>query len=189
MNAKIQPISVRRRIIYVDGSVQKWLLVALVTFEAVLVSLALWLLYRELNALLEANLYRIHFSESPEIDPLLIRNALYGLGGLIVINVAVLLIVDWFWSRHVKSILRPFTQLLNKVEALDFSEDMPEQTSHKVIELAHSWRNHERQRLFQLRTEIAKLKSTDEKNSAQEVLPHEVESTRHTLQNIVKLLS
>ena len=189
MNAKIQPISARRRIIYVDGSVQKWLLVALVTFEAVLVSIALWLLYRELNALLEANLYRIHFSESPQIDPLLIKNALYGLGGLIIINIAVLLVVDWFWTRHVKSILRPFTQLLNKVEALDFSEDMPEQRSHKVIELAHAWRNHERQRLFQLRTEIAKLKGANEKNSSQGSVTHETESNRHTLEKIIKLLS
>lgn len=182
-NAKKQSPPIRRRTIYVDGAVQKWLLIALVTFEVILISVALWLFYLQLQSMVEANLYRIHFSDEPQIDPLLIKNVLFGLGGLIGINIAVLLIVDWFWSRHVNSILRPFTQLLNKVEALDFSEDKPVAESHKVVELAHVWRNCERQRLFKLRTEIAKLEVSCDPSSAQAK-----ELARTVLENIRKLL-
>lgn len=183
VNEKKQSISVKRRIIYVDGAVQKWLLIALVAFEIALVSGALWLLYLQLSAVVEDNLYRVHFSDEPHIDPMLIKNVLFGLGALVAINVGVLLIVDWFWSRNINSILQPFAKLLGKVEALDFSEDMAVPKSHKVVDLAHAWRNSERQRLFKLRTEIAKLEGRGGSSD-----PQEKARARETLEYIVKLL-
>ena len=183
MNTKSQPISIRRRIIYVDGAVQKWLLIALVAFEVILVSVALWLLYLQLQSMVEANLYRIHFSDKPNVDPVLVKNMLFGLGGLIGINIAVLLVVDWFWSRHVNMILQPFTQLLSKVEVLDFSEDIAVAEQHKVVEIAHVWRNNERLRLFKLRSEIAKLEVSGDFST-----PQGQQRTRTTLESILKLL-
>lgn len=183
MNTKLEPASVRRRTVYVDGTIQKWLLIALVTFEIALVSGALWLLYVQLNNMVEANLYRIHFSGEANIDPALLRNMLLGLGGLVAINIAVLLVVDWFWTRHINSILQPLIKLLNKVEVLDFSEDEPVEKSHKVVEFAHVWRNNERQRLFKLRAEIAKLDVSADTSS-----PQAKERKQATLESILKLL-
>lgn len=183
MNSKSQQKFIQRRLIYIDGAVQKWLLIALVAFEIILVSVALWLLYLQLQSMVEANLYRIHFSDKPHVDPLLVKNMLFGLGGLIGINIAVLLVVDWFWSRQVNLILRPFTQLLSKVEALDFSEDMAIAEPHKVVELAHVWRNSERQRLFKLRAEIARLEVSGDFST-----PQVQQRTRTTLESILKLL-
>lgn len=182
-NLNTQPAAIRRRTIYVDRAIQKWLLIALVTFEIVLVSAALWLLYLQLNAMVEDNLYRIHFSGEANIDPALLRNMLLGLGGLVAINIAVLLMVDWFWTRHINSILQPLIKLLNKVEVLNFSEDEPVEKSHKVVEFAHVWRNNERQRLFKLRTEIAKLDVSGDASAAQAK-----ERKQAALENILKLL-
>lgn len=183
MNTRTQPATARRRTVYVDEAVQKWLLIALVTFEVVLISGALWLLYQQLNAMVEANLYRIHFSGEANIDPVLLKKMLLGLGGLVAINIVVLLVADWFWTRQVNAILQPLVKLLNKVEELDFSEDEPVEKSHKVVELAHAWRNSERQRLFKLRTEIAKLEVSGDLTS-----PQAKERARTALESILKLL-
>ena len=172
----------KRRTVYVDGAVQKWLLIALVTLEVLLISGALWILYLQLNELLEANLYRSHFSDKPHIYPLLFKNALIGLGGLVVINIVVLWIADRLWSRHVNSILRPVFEMLRKVESLDFCEDAIPAASHRVIGLAYRWRKTERERLLKLRAEIARLAVTDVSSAANK------ERIRAELVAICKLL-
>ncbi|MDO8413619.1 MAG: hypothetical protein Q7S51_07520 [Gallionellaceae bacterium] len=173
--------TVKRRTVYVDGAVQKWLLITLVTLEIMLISAALWMLYIQLNDLLEANLYRSHFSDKPHIYPLLLKNALIGLSGLVVINIVVLWVADRLWSRHVNSILHPVIELLSKVEALDFREDVPVSVVHRVIGLAHRWRKTEHERLLKLRAEIAKLEAENVSTAGKE-------QTRVVLATICKLL-
>ena len=182
MNMPIQPNLVKRRIIYIDHTVQKWLLVALVALEILLVTGALWLLYLQLISTVEANLYRAHAVAKPDIYPLL-RAVLIGLGGLLIINIAALWAVDRLWARRLESILQPFTELMRKTEALDFSADAPEINPHKVLELAQAWRATERQRLLNLRAAIKQLNASGEPSSAAEV-----EHVRTTLETIRKLL-
>ncbi len=150
------PKIIKRRIVYVDHSVQRWLLIALVSLEIILVGGALWLLYLQLINAVEANLYRAHAVGKPDIYPL-IKMALIGLSGLLAINLFVLWIVDRLWARHLASILRPLTELITRVEALDFSPDELSAKPHKVVELAHTWRETERQRLLALRAAINQL--------------------------------
>ena len=152
-----QPNLVKRRIIYVDDKVQKGLLIALVMLEVLLIAGALWMMYLQMCEVVDANLYRVHFSATPNIYPLLLKTALIGVLGLIAINVLVLWIAGWMWARHVDSILKPFRELIGKDEALDFSEDAPMVNPHKVVELALAWRHSRRQDLHRLREKISSL--------------------------------
>lgn len=164
MNMPAQPDMIKRRTIYVDDSVQKWLLVALVTLEIMLITSALWLLYLQLISTVEANLYRAHAVGKPDIYPLL-KAALIGLGGLLAINIIVLWIADRLWARHLASILQPFMALVNKVETLDFSAGSLPAKPHEVVNLARSWRDTERQRLLNLRAAINQLEAPGETSS------------------------
>jgi ammonia channel protein AmtB len=114
----------------------------------------------------EANLYRVHFSDKPNLYPLLLETALIGLSGLVAINVLMLWIAGWVWARNVNSIVKPFRELLDKVEVLDFSEDTAVHVPHKVVDLALAWRHTKRQRMLKLRTEIAKLNELGELSDA-----------------------
>ncbi|MFZ5523863.1 MAG: hypothetical protein ACOY9D_07250 [Pseudomonadota bacterium] len=157
MNSIPKSSFVKRRIIYVDEKVQKGLLIALVSFEILLIAGTLWMLYLQMSEIVDANLYRVHFSEKPDIYPLLLKTALIGVAGLAAINVLVLWVASWVWARQVASILKPFRELISKVEALDFREDAPMAIPHKVAELALTWRHSKRQDLLKLREEIARL--------------------------------
>ncbi|MCR4299855.1 MAG: hypothetical protein NUV75_14090 [Gallionella sp.] len=157
MNTIPQSSFIKRRIVYVDDEVQKGLLIALVMIEILLVAGTLRVLYSQMGDVVEANLYRVHFSGKPHLYPLLLETALIGLSGLVAINVLMLWIAGWVWMRHVNSIVKPLRELLGKDEALDFSEDAAVHAPHKVVDLALAWRHTKRQRMLKLRTEIAKL--------------------------------
>lgn len=183
MNMSAQPNLIKRRTIYVDDSVQRWLLVALVTLEIMLVTGALWFLYLQLISTVEANLYRAHSVGKPDIYPLL-KVALIGLGVLLAINIAVLWIADRLWARHLASILQPFMALMNKVEALDFSADTPPAKPHEAVNLARAWRDTERQRLLNLRAAINQLEAPGGASS-----DAQKERLRASLETIRQLLS
>ncbi|MFZ2541327.1 MAG: hypothetical protein WAW75_06070 [Gallionella sp.] len=157
MNLVPQSKSVKRRIVYVDDKVQKGLLIALVTLEVLLIAATLWMLYVQLGAVVDAKLYRVHFIETPNIYPLLLKTALIGVVGLIAVNALMLWVAGWVWARHVDSILQPFRELIGKVESLDFSVDESVNIPHNVVSLALTWRDTKRQNLLRLRQEIARL--------------------------------
>lgn len=157
MKTMPQSGSVKRRIVYVDEKVQKGLLVALVTLEVLLVSGTLWVLYVQMGEVVDANLYRVHFSGQPNIYPLLFKTGLIGIGALVAVNIIVLWIATWVWARHVDAIVRPFRELVAKVEALDFSEDQAQEVLHEVVDLALAWRHSKRRILHKLRAEITTL--------------------------------
>lgn len=182
MNTPVKQNLIKRRIIYVDASVQKWLLVALVMLEILLISGALWLLYVQMINTIEANLYRAHAVAKPDIYSLM-RVALIGLGGLLIINIAVLWMVDRLWARQLATIIKPLMAMVSKVEMLDFSADAPVTRQHEVVNLAHTWRNTERQRLLNLRAAINQLDVSSEAPTAAQQ-----GQMRATLEAIRKLL-
>ncbi len=152
-----QSNSIKRRIVYVDDKVQKGLLLALLALEILLIIGTLWVLYLQLGKVVDDNLYRVHVSNKPLIYPLLLKTPLVGLSGMVVINILMLWVASRVWIRHVSSIVKPFMELMSKVEAMDFSEDAAVHAPHKVVGLALAWRHTKRQRLLRLRREIAKL--------------------------------
>lgn len=157
INAMNQSSPVKRRIIYVDEKIQRGLLVALVTLEILLIISTLWVLYIQMGEVLDANLYRVHFSAGHNIYPLLLKIGLIGIGALIVVNIVVLWIATWVWAGYIDSIIRPFRELVAKVEKLDFTEDPPQEVEHKVVDLALEWRHSKRRILQKLRMEITEL--------------------------------
>lgn len=161
MNAINQSNPVKRRIVYVDEKVQKGLLVALVVLEILLVVGTLWVLYVQMGEVVDANLYRVHFVTQPNIYPLLLKTGLTGIAVLVAVNVIVLWVATWVWARHVDSIVRPFRELVAKVESLDFGEDQAQDVSHEVVDLALAWRHSKRRIFHKLRAEIAKLEGLD----------------------------
>ena len=182
MNAIPQPDFAKRRIVYVDERVQKWLIIALVTIEVMLLSGALWVIYLQLSGALDANLYRAHIAAKPRIYPPL-QIALIGLVGLATVNIVALLVADWVWARHLNSILQPLLELVGRVEALDFFEDAPAASPHKVVELARAWRKMERQRLLNLRAAITQLETPGDPSS-----PEAEMRARVALEAVRKLL-
>ncbi len=157
MSSQSDPMPIKRRIIYVDDKVQKGLLLALIVLEAALIAGTLWMLYQQMNEIVNANLYRVHFIEKPNIYPMLLKTVLLGVLGLIAINVILLWVVSWMWARHVDSILKPFGELVGSVGELDFTEKTKFDAPHKVVELAHEWHSSKRQQLLKIREEIARL--------------------------------
>lgn len=183
MNAIPQSSPIKRRIIYVDDKVQKRLLLALLALEILLVIGTLWVLYLQFGKVVDDNLYRVHLSNKPHIYPMLLETALTGLSGLVMINIVALWIAGRVWVGYVNSIVKPFMELMDKVEALDFSEDMAVDIPHKVVGLSLAWRHIQRQHLLRLRTEIAKLDELGELSGTEAQ-----RRARASLEDIRKLL-
>jgi hypothetical protein len=184
MNLPSESNSTKRRIIYVDDRIQMWLLVALVTLEVLLITGTLWMLYIQMSEVLEANLYRIHFSQKQSIYPLLLKTILIGLVGLITVNALMLWLISWAWTRHVDSILNPFRNLVSKVEALDFREDEPMKIPHKVVELTLAWRYSNRQQMLILRQAISQLNEFKGSPDTQAVMKSKLETIKELCQKI-----
>lgn len=146
---------VRRKIHYVDHTVQKWLIIALLALEVTLVGAALWILHGHLSGIIDQNLYRIHQHEGPSIFSQLLGETLTVLAWLVAANVVALVIADRVWAHYLNSILGPFAAMMGRVEELNLGEDPPPRRSHETLELAMAWRKSERQRCQSLRDEIA----------------------------------
>ena len=104
----------RRRLHYVDRSVQRSLLIAMVALEVTLVVASTWLAYWHLNDLIEESLYRVHLTQS---GPTLARLAEEGfaiLGLFVVVNLIGLMIAERIWSHHENLVLQHFARLIGK---------------------------------------------------------------------------
>lgn len=149
----------RRYIHYVDHHIQKWLLVALVVMECALIGLAIWALHGALSDLVEENMYRIHFSEEPELLPRFLAKGVKILIGIGVVNLLAIILADRIWAAYVGSILRKLDALIEEAQQLDFSERAMTRT-HDVLEQALAWRTGEAGRMGKLRACIGALPAT-----------------------------
>ena len=147
-----------RKTYYVDIVLQKWLLVALVIMETVLVSVAVWLLHWRLNLIIEENLYSAHIVSVASMLEQLRNEALMVLALFVSVNAIALLIADVVWYRYVFSVLRGFMTLVGKTSRLDFSGDL-DNSHHELHTLAATWRAQERDRLGAIREHLAQLDS------------------------------
>lgn len=179
-----QQSPVRRKIHYVDHTIQKWLLIALVALEVLLVSAALWGLYRELSSVIEQNIYRIHYTDNQRIFPLLLKNSVYVLGAMLAANAAALLIADRIWAYYVNAILRAFSSLMARTGKLDFMDDADSSArQHETVERALAWRKAERIRCRKIREKIGGLES-----GADFTDPQEREKAKASLAGLLQIL-
>jgi len=160
----------RRRMHYVDSSIQRPLLIAMVALEVVLVAGAVGLAHWRLTELIEASMYRMSLAQT---GPTLMRLAAEGYTVLcvfIVVNLIALMLAAGAWSRRENRVLRDFSALLAKTHGLDFSVDPAPRRDHEVLALTAAWRERERMRFAAIRDELAQLlAAASAKASAQEL--------------------
>jgi hypothetical protein len=147
----------RRHIHYVDHTLQKWLLQALLVMETVLVALAIWALYRALDTIIDEEMYRIHYSGNTEVLPLLIKEGSIVLGWMLLVNLLALFAADRIWAFFVQDILKKLTRLMQAARDFDFCSQPAVRSNHLVLEQAMTWREAEAQRLKKSRDIISSL--------------------------------
>ena len=147
----------RRQIHYVDKSIQRSLLIALVALEVILVCVSTWVAYWHLNTLIEDSLYRVHLVQTGPILMRLVTNGFAVLGLFALVNLIALMLAQRIWSRHENLVLNSFTDLIDKTRQLDFSSDLANTQQHEVLALAITWRTRERNRFTAIRYQLAKL--------------------------------
>ncbi|HEY3328172.1 MAG TPA: hypothetical protein VGK14_13540 [Novimethylophilus sp.] len=162
----------RRKIHYIDFVLQKRLLIALVALEVILLCIAGGVLYFRLQALVDENLYHIHFGDQPSIFYELFSESLLILGVLVAVNLVALLIADRIWAHYVNGIMSCLRSLLSRTRELDLRPDAAAPHRHKVLELALAWRETERARHLALRTLVERA------DSAAGVVPMPIEEYR-----------
>lgn len=150
----------RRRIHYVDHRLQKWLLLALIVMETVLVSLAIWALYRALDTVIDEEMYRVHYSTGTQVLPLLIKEGAAVLGWMLLVNVLALLAADRIWAVLVNDILKKLGRLMRASQNLDFARQEEISDNHPVLGQALTWRQAQAQRLETRRAIILSLPAT-----------------------------
>lgn len=153
------PFAYRRRMHYVDRSVQRSLLVAMVALEVILVVASTWQLHWHLNELIEESLYRVHLADAGPALTQLMAEAFGVLSVFVAVNVVALLLAEGIWRRHENLVLRDFTALIDKTRELDFSGDNETHKRHEVLEKALAWRAGERARFVAIREHVAKLEA------------------------------
>lgn len=153
----ISEIHHRRKIHYVDETLQKFLLIGLVLLEAGLAAGLTWIMFSRLNQIIEDSLYRVHLGDGVPILAQLTHEALILLGIFSVANLIALLLVDFVWRRYINSILRLFMQLMGKTSQLDFTDDPEMSDRHQVLDLAETQRDQDRIRLTAIRDQLSHL--------------------------------
>ena len=139
-----------RKVHYIDHVLQKWMLIALVVLEVVVLSAAGAILYWRLSLIVDESVYRIHFGGQPSMFSVLLKESLWVLAGLVAVNLLALFVADRIWVRYVRSIVIALSDLLTKSRGLDFRDDADMLQRHKVVSLALGWRRQERARLQRL---------------------------------------
>lgn len=140
----------RRRIRFIDRSLQRWLVVGLLLAEVAFVAGDVWILHRDLQAVLEDQLYRIHITPG-EARQAFRREILEHLAIFALANLALLSIVESVWALRVARVVRRFKNLIGRSNELDYSGDESGLIPHPAVQRALAWRARERERLTAIR--------------------------------------
>lgn len=147
----------RRRTVYVDHNLQKWLLVALVVLECALTGLAIWGLYQALADIVDRYMYRVHFSGD---DDMLRDFAIEGamiLIGTGIVNLTAIILADRIWAVYVRSIVRGLDKVMHAAQRLDLRQQRDVRRTHAVLDQVLRWQRSESLRLRRIRHSVRKL--------------------------------
>lgn len=147
----------KRKNHYIDAALQNRLLIAFILLEVLIIGGGMLVMYRELNDVVEENLFRIHFSALQPLSTLLFWKGMRILAALVILNVAALGLAEWWWERHLESILQPLSGLLTRTAQLDFTADEMNGELHAVLVNTMAWRECERQRCMAMRAALSVL--------------------------------
>lgn len=156
----------RRRIHYVDYVLQKWMLIGLVVLEVIVLSIGGAILYSRLNAVVDANLYRIHFAGQPSMFSVLLKESVVIMGWLGAANIVALVVADRIWTYYVHGILTTLRSLLSSTRDLDLRADAGVPERHNVVAQALAWRHAERERHLALHESLSLVARAAEQPSS-----------------------
>ncbi len=145
----------RRKTRYIDHVLQKWMLIAFVSLEVIVLSIGGAILYSALNAVVDADLYRIHFVDQRSMLSALLKESMVILGWMGAANIVALVVADRIWAYYVNDILGTLRGLLSRTRDLDLAADVELPRSHKAVALALAWRDVERDRQRALHESLA----------------------------------
>lgn len=149
----------KRKIHYIDHDLQKWLVIALVVLEVIVLSVAGAILYARLNFVVDESLYRIHLTTETSMFSVLLKESLLILGGMVAANLLALFAADRIWARYVSAILASLREVLARTRDLDLQADMAVPAHHRVLARALAWRSAERARHLALRASLEAIEA------------------------------
>lgn len=170
----------QRRIHYLDHSIQKWLLVALVAMEVMLVAIAMWMSYEAFSDVVDQEIYHVHFAGQPSAFGRLLDEGMKILGMFLLVNLAMLVLADRIWAYRVNGVLRSLMVLVDASLQLDFSKKNHVPCNHDVLMHAVMWRDAELLRIKELRQDIHALPAT---------LPETAEERQNVAAGLKKVLA
>lgn len=136
----------RRRQYYTDRKIQGYLLAVIIALEVALVVGLLLVLHSEISQVIESHLYRIHQPQEgawPEIFQLLGQILII----FCVVNMAMFLMIHFWWGHFIKRIVVHFSETLNKIVNQDFhAPGAGARPLHRVSVLVDTWFEKEQQR-------------------------------------------
>jgi len=166
----------RRHRHFIDASLQGRLLVALIGLELVLFTGAMVWLYLDLSAIIEANLYRVHYADAGGHSPFL-ATLFTVIPAILLVNLLALWLADIIWRAYVRRIVNQLRRMLGRISELDLRERQGDKNvHHEVIDRARNWLAHERKEFQAIKSAVNTLPDTidfsDEKelNRTKEVL-------------------
>lgn len=151
----------RRRLLYVDSSIQRSLLLAVMVLEVALVATSIWLAHWRLGHFIDNSMYRMQAAQEGLTLMRLAQEGFPVLVLFVVVNLLALTLVAGLWSARENLVLRDFTKLMEKTLELDFSADPEPRRQHQVLKLATAWRALERARFAALREQLANLEDAE----------------------------
>lgn len=149
----------KRHIHYINPAIQNRLIISFIAFEVILVAIALFVFYLDINGIVEDNLYRIHVSTTSNVELFLI-SLLKVICGLLIVNLITASIIVWLWRRYVNSIIEPLEMLVETINRLDFSHQIEVSQKHDVLINMKHWYDQEKETYEKIRKLLAKIKDT-----------------------------
>ncbi len=140
----------RRVTRYIDRRLQGWLIAAVLAFELLLIVVGLVILHDSLHQVVEEQLFRVHPGPQEGI-PVLVRHLIAAMGVIVVANIALVIAIEWFWSRYVVKIVSYLHELFDAIRFLDLRHKPEPEADHEVLNRASGWLKAEHHRCARLR--------------------------------------
>jgi hypothetical protein len=127
-----------------------------VIFELALISITVFILYLDMNQLIEDNMFRSHIQNTLNIEFFTIR-LLQAIAILFAINLAAASFIVWRWRSYVTSITRPLDDIIDSIKRLDFNIKVATENNHEALVLAENWLDTEKIRFTKIRNLISDM--------------------------------
>lgn len=130
----------RRRRYLIDHELQLLPAVLLLLMQGLILGVAVAVLYQEVSAVLEAQLYRIHVYNPLPVIEIVAPPLLKVLAGVVIAECTVVLIAESLWCRHVSMVIAHLRNALDRIGSLNFGAARVSRTTHDLHERIEDWR-------------------------------------------------